>query len=172
MVRFSCAASLDGRDEALKKRSEGALEARRERKLAEARKGLRKLRRGEREANAITEQKAEEEAKGIVTRAKAKGVCNDGAGIAEENPLINKMMINWAEKQAPEDRQAAEDVLDAMTQYGVEGQEKLLSSLRTKSKATGNLELLQAVTMLREDDGREAKETAETKGELSREGDA
>ncbi len=30
---------------------------------------------------------------------------------------INKMMINWAEKQAPEDRQATEDVLDAMTQY-------------------------------------------------------
>ncbi len=34
-------------------------------------------------------------------------------------------MINWAEKQAPEDRQATEDVLDAMTQYGVEAKEKL-----------------------------------------------
>ncbi len=31
------------------------------------------------------------------------------AGIAE-NLLINKMMIGWAEKQAPEDRQATEDV--------------------------------------------------------------
>ncbi len=28
---------------------------------------------------------------------------NDDAGIAEIPP-INKMMINWAEKQAPEDR--------------------------------------------------------------------
>ncbi len=41
-------------------------------------------------------------------------VRNDGAGIAE-NPIIAQMMINWAEKQAPEDRQATEDVLDTMT---------------------------------------------------------
>ncbi len=31
-----------------------------------------------------------------------QSVCNDGAGIAGKIPLINKMMINWAEKQAPE----------------------------------------------------------------------
>ncbi len=34
------------------------------------------------------------------------------------------MMINWAEKQAPEDHQATEDVLDAMTQYRVEEPEE------------------------------------------------
>ncbi len=54
----------------------------------------------------------------MAARAKAKSVCNDGAGTVKI-PLINKMMI-VAEKQAPEDRQATEDVLDAMTQYGVE----------------------------------------------------
>ncbi len=37
-------------------------------------------------------------------------VRNDGAVLAEI-PLINKMMINWAEKQAPDDRQATEDGL-------------------------------------------------------------
>ncbi len=79
---------------------------------------------------------------------KAKSVCNDSAGIAE-NP--NKMMINWAEKQAPEDRQATEDVLDAMTQYGVEAK-RSLSSLRDEAEQRDNLELLQAVTMLRGDD--------------------
>ncbi len=36
------------------------------------------------------------------------------------------MMINWAEKQAPEDRQLTEDVLDAMTIIrGWASQEKL-----------------------------------------------
>ncbi len=44
-----------------------------------------------------------------------------------------------------------------------------MSSLRTVRAAGPNLKLLQAVTMLREDDLDEAKETAETKGELSRE---
>ncbi len=49
------------------------------------------------------------------------------------NPLINKMILIG--EQAPEDRQATEDVLDAMTQYGVEELRELLSSLRTsKSK--------------------------------------
>ncbi len=48
-----------------------------------------------------------------------------------------------------------------------------MSSLRTRARAWDNLELLQAVTMLREDDLDEAKETTqETKGELSREDDA
>ncbi len=43
-----------------------------------------------------------------------------------------------------------------------------MSSLRTSKKQRDNLELLQAVTMLREDDLDEAKEIAvETKGELS-----
>ncbi len=54
-----------------------------------------------------------------------------------------------------------------MTQY--EGgflQEKALSKPRDTIRATDNLELLQAVTMLREDDLDEAGETAETKGEF------
>ncbi len=42
------------------------------------------------------------------------------AQVLRKIPLINKMMISWAEKQAPEDRQVTEDVLDTMTQYGVE----------------------------------------------------
>ncbi len=45
-----------------------------------------------------------------------------------ENPLINKMMINWAEKQAPESRQATEDVLDAMTQYGLRAKRSFVGS--------------------------------------------
>jgi hypothetical protein len=79
------------------------------------------------------------------------------------------MMINWAEKQAPEDRQATEDVLDAMTQYGVEEPREAFVESEDEQEQRDNLELLQAVTMLREDDLDEAKETAETKGELSRE---
>ncbi len=80
----------------------------------------------------MAEQAEKEEAKGIVARY--------------SRPQLSQMMaqvwkipyqqddINWAEKQAPEDRQATEDV-DAMTQYGVEEPEKL-SELRT-SRATG-----------------------------------
>ncbi len=44
------------------------------------------------------------------------------------------MMISGREKQA-EDRQATEDVLDAMTQYGVEPKEKLVES---QGRAKGN----------------------------------
>lgn len=158
---------LDGRDEALK-RSEGLLEARRAQELAEARKEAEKLREEARaEANAITEQ-AEEEAKGIVARAKAKASAMM-AQVLRKIPLINKMMINWAEKQAPEDRQATEDVLDAMTQYGVEEPREAIVESEDEQEQRDNLELLQAVTMLTEDDMDEAKETAETKGELSRE---
>ncbi len=68
------------------------------------------------------------------------------------NLPINKMMINWAEKQAPEDRQATEDVLDAMTAIRVESQEKLFVESEDEQEQRDNLELLQAVTMLREDD--------------------
>ncbi len=72
------------------------------------------------------------------------------AQVLRKIPPINKMMINW-QKQAPEDR-LPEDGMDAMTQYGLRSQEKPMS-LRIY-KITDNLELLQAVTMLREDDGR------------------
>ena len=158
---------LDGRDEALR-RSESLSEARRAQELAETRKEAEKLREEARaEANAITEQ-AEEEAKGILSRAKAKASAMM-AQVLRKIPLINKMMINWAEKQAPEDRQATEDVLDAMTKYGVEEPKEAFVESEDEQEQRDNLELLQAVTMLTEDDMDEAKETAETKGELSRE---
>lgn len=150
---------LDGRDEALR-RSESASEARRAQELAEARKEAEKLREEARaEANAITAQ-AEEEAKGIIARAKA---------VLRKIPLINKMMIGWAEKQEPEDRQTTEDVLDAMTQYGIAEPRETVVESEDEQEQWDNLELLQAVTMLTEDDMDEAKETAEAKGELSRE---
>ena len=79
------------------------------------------------------------------------------------------MMIKWAERQEPEDRQATEDVLDAMTKYGVEEPKEAFVESEDEQEQRDNLELLQAVTMLTEDDMDEAKETAETKGELSRE---
>ena len=153
------AEDLDGREEALE-RAEGLAEARRAQELENARKEAEKLREEARaEADAITEQ-AEEEAKGIIARAKA---------VLRRIPLINKMMIGWAEKQAPEDRQATEDVLDAMTKYGVEEPREAVVESEDEQEQRDNLELLQAVTMLTEDDMDEAKETAETKGELSRE---
>lgn len=139
---------LDGRDEALR-RSESLSEARRAQELENAR----------REAEQIKED-AREEAKGIIARAKA---------VLRKIPLINKMMIGWAEKQEPEDRQATEDVLDAMTQYGIEEPREAFVESEDEQEQRDNLELLQAVTMLTEDDMDEAKETAETKGELSRE---
>lgn len=158
---------LDGRDEALRA-SEGLLEARKAQELAEARKEAEKLREEARaEANAITAQ-AEEEAEGIIARAKAKASAMM-AQVLRKIPLINKMMINWAEKQEPEDRQATEDVLDAMTQYGIEEPREAFVESEDEQEQRDNLELLQAVTMLTEDDMDEAKETAETKGELSRE---
>ena len=139
---------LDGREEALK-RSESLSEARRVQELENAR----------REAEQIKED-AREEARGIIARAKA---------VLRKIPLINKMMIGWAEKQEPEDRQATEDVLDAMTKYGVEEPKEAFVESEDEQEQRDNLELLQAVTMLTEDDMDEAKETAETKGELSRE---
>lgn len=161
---------LDGRDEALR-RSESLSEARRAQELAEARKEAEKLREEARaEANAITEQ-AEEEAKGIIARATA--YASEMVEKAKEKlkriPLINKMMISWAEKQEPEDRQATEDVLDKVTQYGIKEPIEAIIESEDEQEQRDNMELLQAVTMLTEDDMDEAKETAETKGELSRE---
>ncbi len=48
-------------------------------------------------------------------------------------------------------KEATEDVLDTMTQYGVESQRSFVES---EDEQQDNLELLQTVTMLREDDGR------------------
>ncbi|WP_368669113.1 MobV family relaxase [Abiotrophia defectiva] len=146
---------LDGREEALK-RAEGLAEARRAQELENARK----------EAERIRED-AREEAKGIIARASE--MVEKAKEVLRKIPLVNKMMIGWAEKQGPEDRQATEDVLDAMTKYGVEEPKEAFVESEDEQEQRDNLELLQAVTMLTEDDMDEAKETAEAKGELSRE---
>lgn len=146
---------LDGRDEALK-RSESLSEARRAQELENARQ----------EAERIKED-AREEAKGIIARASE--MVEKAKEVLRKIPLVNKMMISWAKKQEPEDRQATEDVLDAMTQYGVEEPKDAFVESEDEQEQRDNLELLQAVTMLTEDDMDGAKETAETKGELSRE---
>jgi DNA repair exonuclease SbcCD ATPase subunit len=164
---------LDGRDEALR-RAEGLAEARRAQELENARK----------EAERIKED-AREEAKGIIARATAKAsammaqakemmaqakeMVEQAKETLKKLPIVNKMMIGWAEKQEPEDRQATEDVLDAMTKYGVEEPREAFVESEDEQEQRDNLELLQAVTMLTEDDMDEAKETAETKGELTRE---
>lgn len=156
---------LDGRDEALKS-AEGLAEARRAQELENARK----------EAERIKED-AREEAKGIIARATAKAsammaqakeMVEQAKETLKKLPIVNKMMIGWAEKQEPEDRQATEDVLDAMTKYGVEEPKEAFVESEDEQEQRDNLELLQAVTMLTEDDMDEAKETAEAKGELSR----
>lgn len=149
------AEDLDGREEALK-RAEGLAEARRAQELENARK----------EAERIKED-AREEAKGIIARASE--MVEKAKEVLRKIPLVNKMMISWAKKQEPEDRQATEDVLDAMTKYGVEEPKEAFVESEDEQEQRDNLELLQAVTMLTEDDMDEAKETAETKGELSRE---
>ena len=149
------AEDLDGREEALK-HAEGLAEARRAQELENARK----------EAERIKED-AREEAKGIIARASE--MVEKAKEVLRKIPLVNKMMISWAKKQEPEDRQATEDVLDAMTQYGVEEPKEAFVESEDEQEQRDNLELLQAVTMLTEDDMDEAKETTETKGELSRE---
>ena len=146
---------LDGRNEALR-RSESLSEARRAQELENAR----------REAEQIKED-AREEAKGIIARASE--MVEKAKEALRKIPIVNKMMIAWAGKQEPEDRQATEDVLDAMTKYGVEEPKEAFVESEDEQEQRDNLELLQAVTMLTEDDMDEAKETAETKGELTRE---
>ena len=167
------AEDLQTREEALK-RAEGLAEARRAQELENARK----------EAEQIRED-AREEAKGIIARATAKAsammaqakemmaqakeMVEQAKETLKKLPIVNKMMIGWAEKQEPEDRQVTEDVLDAMTKYGVEEPKEAFVKSEDEREQRDNLELLQAVTMLTEDDMDEAKETAEAKGELTRE---
>lgn len=149
------AEDLQTREEALR-RSESVSEARRAQELENAR----------REAEQIKED-AREEAKGIIARASE--MVEKAKEALRKIPLVNKMMIVWAGKQEPEDRQATEDVLDAMTKYGVEEPKEAFVESEDEREQRDNLELLQAVTMLTEDDMDGAKETAETKGELTRE---
>lgn len=157
---------LDGREEALK-RAEGLSEARRAQELENARQEAEQIRKD-----------AHAEAQGIIARATAKAsammaqakeMVEQAKETLKKIPIVNKMMIGWAEKQEPEDRQATEDVLDAMTKYGVEEPKEAFVESEDEQEQRDNLELLQAVTMLTEDSLDEAKETAETKGELSRE---
>ncbi len=82
---------------------------------------------------------------GIVARAGAKASAMMAQVLRKISP-INKMMINWAEKQAPEDRQVTGDVLDAMTQYGVEGAKRSFVESGGRARATDKSQELRAVT--------------------------
>lgn len=162
------AKEIRGREEALRA-SESLLEARKAQELAEARKEAEKLRDEARaEAKAITEQ-AEEEAKGILSRAKAKAsaMVAEAKEILNKIPIVNKMMIRWAEKQEPEDRQATEEVIDKVTQYGVKEPIEAIAESEDEQEQKQDLDFLRAVTMLTEDDMDKAKDKAEAKGELT-----
>lgn len=160
------AEDLDGREEALK-RAEGLAEARRAQELENARK----------EAENVLNE-AREEAKGIIARATAKASAmmaqaKEMMAQAREAvlkiPLVNKMLINWAEKQEPEEREQTEDVLDKVTQYGIKEPVQMVTESEDEREQRQGMDLLTAMTMLTEDSLDEAKETAEAKGELSRE---
>ena len=164
------AEDLQTREEALRA-SEGLLEARKAQELAEARKEAEKLREEARaEANAITEQ-AEEEAKGILARAKAKAsaIKAQALEVLQKIPLVNKMLVHWAEEQVPEDRKETENVLDAMTQYGIKEPVQMVTESEDEREQRQGMDLLTAVTMLTEDGLNEAKDKADDKGELTRE---
>lgn len=159
------AEDLDGREEALK-RAEGLAEARRAQELENARK----------EAERIRED-AREEAKGIIARATAKASAmmaqaKEMMAQAREAvlkiPLVNKMLINWAEKQEPEEREQTEDVLDKVTQYGIKEPVQMVTESEDEREQRQGMDLLTAMTMLTEDSLDEAKDKAET-DELTRE---
>ena len=164
------AEDLERREEALRA-SESLLEARKAQELAEARKEAEKLREEARaEAKAITEQ-AEEEAKGIIARAKAKAseMMERAKDVLKKIPVVNKMMVRWAEEQAPDDRKETEDVLDAVTQYGITEPVKAVVESDEDAEQRHNMELLEAMTMLTAEDLDDAKDKADDKGELTRE---
>ena len=155
---------LQTREEALRA-SEGLLEARKAQELENARK----------EAERIRED-AREDAKGIIARATAKAsemmakaseMVEQAKEALRKIPLINKMMIGWAEKQEPEDRQATEDVIDKMTQYGIAEPRQMVTESEEEAEQRHGLDLLTAMTMLTEDNMDEAKDKAET-DELTR----
>lgn len=151
------AEDLDGREEALK-RAEGLAEARRAQELENARK----------EAERIKED-AREEAKGIIARATAKAseMMEQAKEALRKIPIVNRMMIKWAERQEPEDRQATEDVIDKMTQYGIAEPRQMVTESEEEAEQRHGLDLLTAMTMLTEDNMDEAKDKAET-DELTR----
>lgn len=122
-----------------------------------------------REASETLEE-AKEEAKGIIDRAKARAseMVAQAKAVLRKIPLINKMMIGWAEKQEPEDRQATEEAIDKVTQYGIKEPIEAVVESADEKEQRDNMELLQAVAMLTEDSMDEAKDKAET-DELTRE---
>lgn len=122
-----------------------------------------------REASETLEE-AKEEAKGIIARAKARAseMMAQAKDVLRKIPLINKMMIGWAEKQEPEDRQATEEALDKVAQYGIKEPIEAVVESTDEKEQRDNMELLQAVAMLTEDSMDEAKDKAET-DELTRE---
>ena len=122
-----------------------------------------------REASETLEE-AKEEAKGIIARAKARAseMMAQAKDVLRKIPLINKMMIGWAEKQEPEDRQTTEDVLDKMTQYGVKEPVETVVESEEDAEQRHAMDVLQAMTMLTEDSMDEAKDKAEV-DELTRE---
>ena len=159
------AEDLDGREEALKC-AEGLAEARRAQELENARK----------EAERIRED-AREEAKGIIARATAKAsemmakaseMVEQAKEALRKIPLVNKMLINWAEKQEPEEREQTEDVLDKVTQYGIKEPVQMVTESEDEREQRQGMDLLTAMTMLTEDSLDEAKDKAET-DELTRE---
>ena len=122
-----------------------------------------------REASETLEE-AKEEAKGIIARAKARAseMMAQAKDVLRKIPLINKMMIGWAEKQEPEDRQATEEAIDKVAQYGIKEPIEAVVESADEKEQRDNMELLQAVAMLTEDSMDEAKDKAET-DELTRE---
>lgn len=152
------AEDLGERERALRA-SESLLEARKAQELAEARK----------EAENVLNE-AREEAKGIIARATARAseMMERAKETLKKIPLINKMMVRWAEEQAPEDRKETEDVLDAMTQYGITEPVKTVVESDEDAEQRHNMELLEAMTMLTAEDLDDAKDKAEDKGELTR----
>lgn len=159
------AEDLQTREEALRA-SESLAEARRAQELENARK----------EAEQIKED-AREEAKGIIARATAKASAmmaqaKEMMAQAREAvlkiPLVNKMLINWAEKQEPEEREQTEDVLDKVTQYGIKEPVQMVTESEDEREQRQGMDLLTAMTMLTEDSLDEAKDKAET-DELTRE---
>lgn len=123
----------------------------------------------EQEASETLEE-AKEEAKGIIDRAKARAseMMAQAKAVLRKIPLINKMMIGWAEKQEPEDRQATEEAIDKVAQYGIKEPIEAIVESADEKEQRDNMELLQAVAMLTEDNMDEAKDKAET-DELTRE---
>ena len=154
-----------GEREGALRASESLLEARKAQELAEARK----------EAEQIKED-AREEAKGIIARATAKAsemmakaseMVEQAKEALRKIPIVNRMMIKWAERQEPEDRQATEDVIDKMTQYGIAEPRQMVTESEEEAEQRHGLDLLTAMTMLTEDNMDEAKDKAET-DELTR----